>query len=313
MAKTIADLLNRYDSRKNEEILRREAWEAELYRRHPALAALEAQKKELFLRQLERVLHAPGDKDAIKEEAAREAENIQAQVDAYKEEHAIPAYCPQVICPLCGGAGYVRGILCTCIRRQAYQEVLGAQAVDSLDGSFAEFDDTIFGGQEEQRARTRAIARFLQNYALEFPHNAKRQLLFLGRAGLGKSFLLHALLKEIEPKEADICCISAGRLFDAFHQHRLGEDAGVELFYEAKVLAIDDLGSEPMTQNVTREYFFELLCRRQERGGYTFAVTNHSFEQLAERYTERVFSRLAGVSGSDVLRFTGQDLRMYRK
>ena len=240
MAKTIADLLNRYDSRKNEEILRREAWEAELYRRHPALAALEAQKKELFLRQLERVLHAPGDKDAIKEEAAREAENIQAQVDAYKEEHAIPAYCPQVICPLCGGAGYVRGILCTCIRRQAYQEVLGAQAVDSLDGSFAEFDDTIFGGQEEQRARTRAIARFLQNYALEFPHNAKRQLLFLGRAGLGKSFLLHALLKEIEPKEADICCISAGRLFDAFHQHRLGEDAGVELFYEAKVLAIDD-------------------------------------------------------------------------
>ena len=187
--------------------------------------------------------------------------------------------------------------------------MLGAQAVDSLDGSFAEFDDTIFGGQEEQRARTRAIARFLQNYALEFPHNAKRQLLFLGRAGLGKSFLLHALLKEIEPKEADICCISAGRLFDAFHQHRLGEDAGVELFYEAKVLAIDDLGSEPMT----REYFFELLCRRQERGGYTFAVTNHSFEQLAERYTERVFSRLAGVSGSDVLRFTGQDLRMYRK
>lgn len=43
------------------QILRREAWEAELYRRHPALAALEAQKKELFLRQLERVLHAPGD------------------------------------------------------------------------------------------------------------------------------------------------------------------------------------------------------------------------------------------------------------
>lgn len=169
----------------------------------------------------------PGDKDAIKAQAAREAETIQAQVDAYKEEHAIPAYRPQVICPLCGGAGYVRGILCTCIRRQAYQEVLGAQAVDSLDGSFAEFDDTIFGGQEEQRARTRAIARFLQNYALEFPRNAKRQLLFLGRAGLGKSFLLHALLKEIEPKEADICCISAGRLFDAFHQHRLGEDAGV--------------------------------------------------------------------------------------
>ena len=91
MAKTIADLLNRYDSRKNEEILRREAWEAELYRRHPALAALEAQKKELFLRQLERVLHAPGDKDAIKAQAAREAETIQAQVDAYKEEHAIPA------------------------------------------------------------------------------------------------------------------------------------------------------------------------------------------------------------------------------
>ena len=65
-----------------------------------------------------------------------------------------------------------------------------------------------------------------------------------------------------------------------------------------------------MTQNVTREYFFDLLCQRAQKGLYTFAVTNHSMEQLPERYTERVFSRLVSARDSHVLRFTGDDLRM---
>lgn len=84
----------------------------------------------------------------------------------------------------------------------------------------------------------------------------------------------------------------------------------LEPVYDAKVLVIDDLGSEPLTQNVTREYFFDLLCARARAGLHTFMATNNTYEQLKERYTERVSSRLLSKKQSLVLRFFGEDLRL---
>ena len=310
MAKTMADLFARYDSLKNAEDARQQTWQQQIYREHPALERLENQKKALLVDQLKEIMQAPEQKEQIKQRVAQQLQELERQTADYLQRQKIQRPQPQVICPICQGSGYVQGKLCICMKEQAYIQVLGGHEIQALDGSFAQYNEEIFAGNEVQRGTTRRIKLFLQDYAKKFPQNEKRQLLLCGRAGLGKSYLLHALLKELRKKERDICCITAGRMFDYFHRHRLGEGYSVNLFYEATILAIDDLGSEPMTQNVTREYFFDLLCQRAQKGLYTFAVTNHSMEQLPERYTERVFSRLISARDSYVLRFAGDDLRM---
>lgn len=310
MAKTMEDLFARYDSLKNAEEARQQAWQQQIYREYPVLETLDRQKKALLVDQLKEIMQTPEQKEQIKQRVARQLQELEQQTETYLQAQGIRRPKPQMICPLCQGNGYVQGKLCICMKEQAYVQVLGGQEIPTLDGDFAQYNEEIFAGNEIQRSVTRRIKLFLQDYAKKFPENEKKQILFCGKAGLGKSYLLHAFLRELQKKERDICCITAGRMFDYFHRHRLGEGYSVNLFYEATILAIDDLGSEPMTQNVTREYFFDLLCQRAQKGLYTFAVTNHSMEQLPERYTERVFSRLVSARDSHVLRFTGDDLRM---
>ena len=126
--------------------------------------------------------------------------------------------------------------------------------------------------------------------ARPFPKTRKNSCCFMGRPGLGKSYLLACMCKKLYERERDICYLGSYALFEQFHKDRLGEGAMLEPVYDAKVLVIDDLGSEPLTQNVTREYFFDLLCARARAGLHTFMATNNTYEQLKERYTERVSS-----------------------
>lgn len=313
MAKTMADLFARYDSIKNEQEAKAVAWQRKIYAQHPILEELDTQKKELLVDQLKEIIYTPERKSKIKQEVSKKILILDKKIAEYKKKNHIREYISEEICPLCHGTGYFQGKLCRCIRQMAYVEVLGAQELSATEGDFSKFSENIFGDKEKQRNQAYGIKLFLQDYAHCFPDNDKNQLLLRGRSGLGKSFLLQALLKELEKKEQDICYITAGNMFDYFYQHRLGEGYSIELFYQARILAVDDLGAEPMTQNVTREYLFDLLCERKQKGLYTFFVTNHSLESLSERYTERVFSRLVSARDSHVLRFDGDDLRIEGK
>ena len=150
------------------------------------------------------------------------------------------------------------------------------------------------------------FALLRKGIAMLFREILKKQLLFMGKPGLGKSYLLACMCKQLRAKQRDICYLGAYALFELFHRDRLGEAALLEPVYEAKILVIDDLGSEPMTQNVTKEYFFDLLCARSRAGLHTFMATNHGTAQLKERYTERVSSRLLSKQNSLVIRFVGK-------
>ena len=75
------------------------------------------------------------------------------------------------------------------------------------------------------------------------------------------------------------------------------------------LLLIDDLGSEPMVKNITREYLFTLINERIAAGKGTVIATNLSPDDLEEVYGERVRSRLTDQHRSIVLKFSGKDLR----
>lgn len=75
-------------------------------------------------------------------------------------------------------------------------------------------------------------------------------------------------------------------------------------------LAVDDLGTEPMLRNITIEYLNTLVEERLRRGRHTGVSTNLTPGQLAERYGERIASRLLSPALCDVLGFQGKDLRL---
>ena len=82
---------------------------------------------------------------------------------------------------------------------------------------------------------------------------------------------------------------------------------------EAELLLIDDLGTEPLMNNVTVTQLFNLLNERQMSGRHTVLSTNLSMNELQERYTERVTSRLLDKGACLRVGFVGGDVRRERR
>ena len=78
---------------------------------------------------------------------------------------------------------------------------------------------------------------------------------------------------------------------------------------DAPLLLIDDLGTEPLMNNVTVTQLFNLLNERQLAGRHTVISTNLNPRELQERYTERIASRLLDESSCARLGFVGGDIR----
>ena len=80
-----------------------------------------------------------------------------------------------------------------------------------------------------------------------------------------------------------------------------------EELLEVELLLIDDLGTEFFT-SFTASRLFALLNTRLLAGRSTVLSTNLSLKDLAERYTDRVASRLMG--NFTALKCYGEDVRL---
>ena len=79
------------------------------------------------------------------------------------------------------------------------------------------------------------------------------------------------------------------------------------------MLLIDDLGTEPIMQNITREYLFTLLNERLMTKKHTVIATNLDMHALMNIYGERVSSRLFDMMNVSIAQLKGRDLRMIGK
>ena len=82
-------------------------------------------------------------------------------------------------------------------------------------------------------------------------------------------------------------------------------------FYQAfDLLIIDDLGTE-MNNSFTNSKLFYCINERIVNKKSTIISTNLSFQELIERYSERIFSRL--TSSYTMLKMYGDDIRIKKK
>ena len=75
-------------------------------------------------------------------------------------------------------------------------------------------------------------------------------------------------------------------------------------------MIIDDLGTEITNSFVTSE-LFSCLNERHLRRRSTLISTNISLEELRDRYSDRIFSRI--TSGFTLCKLTGPDIRILKK
>ncbi len=214
-------------------------------------------------------------------------------------------------CSLCGDTGYVgepRKTACVCLTRRLMEEQRASSSLDSRE-TFEAFDESIFPSetQRKQMQKARAIA---EQFADALPDTSKHNLVLLGTAGLGKTYLLNCIGARALARGMQLKKVTAYTLQDELLAGIRKYTDSAATFLQVPLLLIDDLGTEPMLNNITREYIFSILNERRNGKRHTVVASNLTSQQLQERYGERVFSRLVSTDDSAVMQLSGQNLRL---
>lgn len=239
-----------------------------------------------------------------KERAALDAERLRlAQKAGFDLSRLIPRY----DCPLCEDTGYVDHRPCRCFQRFVNQQalsLLGLQRPSLPD--FSAFDCQLFDDPTRKQAEIQRYRAFCAGY----PDNVRNTLYLYGPPGTGKTFLAGCLCSEFQKAGRFSLFVPAGELNRLFFA-LIKEDGRQfdELLQSADLLVLDDLGSEPLIPNITKEHLLDLISRRVQSDRLTVVTSNLSPEDLLRRYGERLFSRLLKSRRSSVIFQNGRDLR----
>ena len=296
---------------------REEARRLELIRtEQPDIYKLTLERKELVLGTLRNILKGGADTENLPERMERLSAEIRLKLteNGFDADYLAPIYrCP--VCRDTGRTGEPVKEPCTCLKK-AYQQKLRKKIGLSGDRqeSFEQFDLNVFPdeklpGQDFSQRQIMAYYRDVcEKWANGYPNVRCRDILLSGSTGLGKTFLLRSMAERLIERDVNVLIISAFRMLEMFRKRYFENDETASELLEAEVLMIDDLGSEPLLQNVTIEQLFNLINERQNRNMSTVISTNLDMAKFRERYSERIASRLRD-SRCTVLNLLGKDIR----
>lgn len=315
------DLLREIDAELEEQ--RRKNEQEEQKRRqqisegYPVLARLMQERENLIHHTLLGILNGSGSADGLTERMER----ISAEIRKELEKNGFPAdyLSPVYSCEACRDTGMIGETVrsrCKCVKKR-YQEKLRNMIGLSGDQreTFENFREDLFpdtipeGCSVSQRKMMRIARKVCEEWADQYPESSRRDLLLTGASGLGKTFLLRAMAARLIEREIPVILISAYDYLQLARQEYFGNGNTTEELLSAQVLMLDDLGSEPLMQNITVEQIFRLINERQNRNLATVISTNLTLEELRERYTERTVSRMTDSRNSHVIPLAGEDIR----
>ena len=156
------------------------------------------------------------------------------------------------------------------------------------------------------------ILAICDDFIFNFDKDDDKNLIFYGNTGLGKTFMSSYIAKRILDKGYTVIYQTAFKMFDIIKEYQFKtEDSTItkddyENLFSCDLLIIDDLGTE-LTNSFTVSELFIILNTRLINGKKTIISTNYDIYQIAEVYTQRIFSRI--FDKFEAVEFIGKDVR----
>ena len=319
-ADCIRELLAEYANQRTRNELELDARIAEAGARDPEILRLREENMHLAFDTMKRIM-ATSDPEACRTAAEQMKQRgvfNNAQIRRRLTDLGLPQDYLELHyrCEACRDTGYVGEApsrFCECfekaLRVKQYED--GSMA-GTDEQCFANFDLSRFPEESGQRAMMKNLRRFCEEYADTFPKTVLPNLVISGGTGVGKTFLLNCIYERVVSRGQSAIRVTAFRMFEAMRRQHFSDGSGevdFEQLLRVPLLLIDDLGSEPMMRNITKEYLFTLLNERMAARRHIVIATNLSEEDIMRVYGERVGSRLLDRSRCAVMRLEGKDLR----
>lgn len=238
-------------------------------------------------------------------------------IHGYPADYLDPIY----RCSKCQDTGYVDNEKCQCLKQAIVDYIYAQSSIkDVLEReNFAHFSYEYYSTEESDdrpspRTNIESVVTLCQDYIEQFPSKEKNNILFLGNAGVGKTFLSHCIAYELMNAGFTVLYLTSFQLFDLLKQHAFQKEnnpsiTSMEHLLGCDLLIIDDLGTELNNSFVSSQLF---LCMNERllRGNGTIISTNLSLGQLSKAYSERILSRI--MEHYQIFNIYGEDIRLLK-
>ena len=210
---------------------------------------------------------------------------------------------PQYSCQICNDYGYVNHKMCNCFRTKL-NRLLNKQ---NITRNLSSWDKSINLDIDRDKIQQR-----LKQWSKIYPDTNISTILLLGTPGTGKTFNLECITSDLISRDIGVIFTTAFEFNEQCRKYHCSQDNVLTDFIDTEVLIIDDLGSEPMLNNVTVEYLYNIIDSRQRYNKATLISSNLELNTLLSRYGERTFSRLNNINLGLTINVLGDDLRRTR-
>ena len=316
------EIMRLYDEKQSRQRRLLELRRSEIYKAFPEYARLEDEITSLWASGARAAARrAPGSLTEDITEKVRLLTQQQKQIltgAGYPEDYLELQY----DCPICRDTGFTGSEKCRCFTAAAaellqkqsnIQSVLEKENFDTFRLEYySDLTDPAIG--ISPRENMRSVLNVCRQFIRDFDEKGGSLLLY-GDTGVGKTFLINCITKELLDSSHSCIYLTAPQLIkimerSAFHRDADADDYeqdSADYIWDCDLLIIDDLGSE-LNNAFVNAQLFTCIDRRLTTGKSTLISTNLQPEQLQSVYSERISSRL--LSSYQVLWIFGDDIRM---
>lgn len=295
----------------------------QIYSKLPELSELDAELAEGSVRAAKAALD--GDSTAMDLLAERNRSISQRKQQLLESAGYSPDILnPTYTCPDCKDTGFVGSQKCHCFKQAltlslSQNSTLGhvLEKENFSTFSFSYYDDMTADQQLHltPQDNIRKVVSDAKLFVSEFD-TTFRNLLIYGNTGVGKTFLSNCIAKELMDSAHHVVYMTSHSLFRVFESHQFAhnDDTDDSILYryifDCDLLIIDDLGTE-LSNSFTNSGLYTCINERFLHRKSTVISTNLSLEQLRDRYSERIFSRITG--NYTLLKLIGKDIRVLKR
>ena len=210
-------------------------------------------------------------------------------------------------CPDCKDTGYIGNKPCHCLKqyeiRSLYRssnliDVLNTENFDTFNADYYDdkkINDNLSISAKENILRVRKVCLdFVDNFDKVYDN-----LIFYGPTGVGKTFLTHCIAKKLLDTSHTVVYLTSLQLFDILEKNKFNKydvstsNEQISYILNCDLFIIDDLGTE-LVNSFTASQLYYFIEERHLKQKSTIISTNLSFQELRDRYSERIFSRFTG-------------------
>lgn len=327
----LKQILTEYDMKRNNAIETAEEKKSKLLEVNPKIAEIDKELSKISIDSSRAIINSTiEEKEKILNNLKKKSNKLIKEKNVIIKElfKSTDYFEPNFECKTCKDTGFVqkagKSEICNCLKQRIYDIAYNKSNMGNLEfENFGTFNIRYFSDKEDKskyksdispRENMNLLKEKANNFIKNFDDPQEKNLIFLGGTGLGKTFLTNCIANELLKEGKTVLYQTAPVMFDDIFDEKYGKVQNpISLekdILNCDLLIIDDLGTEKVSDNKIEELFNIIntrLLNQNHKITKTIISTNLTAQEIANTYTMRIGSRLAG--SYRFLRFFGDDIR----